>query len=35
MVPSSISTVIDEKAISDLPLNGRRFTDLSLLACRV
>jgi hypothetical protein len=31
-VPSSISTVIDEKAINELPLNGRRFTDLSLLA---
>jgi len=31
-VPSSISTVIDERAINDLPLNGRRFTDLSLLA---
>ena len=31
-VPSSVSTVVDEKAIGDLPLNGRRFTDLSLLA---
>ena len=31
-VPSSISTVLDERAINDLPLNGRRFTDLSLLA---
>jgi len=30
-VPSSISTVIDEKAINELPLNGRRFTDLSCL----
>jgi hypothetical protein len=30
--PSSISAVIDERAITDLPLNGRRFTDLSLLA---
>ena len=31
-VPSSVSTVIDERAINELPLNGRRFTDLSLLA---
>jgi hypothetical protein len=31
-VPSSLSTVIDERAINDLPVNGRRFTDLSLLA---
>ena len=30
--PSSISAVIDEQAIVGLPLNGRRFTDLSLLA---
>ncbi len=31
-VPSAVSAIIDEKAINDLPLNGRRFTDLSLLA---
>ncbi len=31
-VPSAVSAVIDERAINDLPLNGRRFTDLSLLA---
>jgi Carboxypeptidase regulatory-like domain len=30
--PSSVSAVIDEQAIIGLPLNGRRFTDLSLLA---
>jgi hypothetical protein len=30
--PSAISAVIDERAINDLPLNGRRFTDLALLA---
>lgn len=30
--PSSISTLVDERAIKDLPLNGRRFTDLLLLA---
>jgi hypothetical protein len=28
---SSVSAVVDEHAISDLPLNGRRFTDLALL----
>ncbi|MGO9404441.1 MAG: carboxypeptidase regulatory-like domain-containing protein [Terriglobales bacterium] len=30
--PSSVSALIDGKAISDLPLNGRRFTDLLLLS---
>ena len=30
--PSAISELIDERAISELPLNGRRYTDLSLLA---
>ena len=30
--PSSISALLDERAIKDLPLNGRRFTDLLLLA---
>jgi Carboxypeptidase regulatory-like domain len=30
--PSSISALVDERAIKDLPLNGRRFTDLLLLS---
>jgi hypothetical protein len=30
--PSSISALVDEQAIKDLPLNGRRFTDLLLLS---
>ena len=30
--PAAISAMIDERAINDLPLNGRRFTDLALLA---
>lgn len=29
--PSAVSAVIDEQAISNIPLNGRRFTDLLLL----
>src|SRR6185312_5274748 len=29
--PASVSDVIDERAIAELPLNGRRFTDLVLL----
>ena len=29
--PQAISSVIDERAIQELPLNGRRFTDLALL----
>src|SRR3989475_5069614 len=29
--PSAISAVIDERAINELPLNGRRYTDLALL----
>jgi Carboxypeptidase regulatory-like domain len=31
MNPSSVSDLIDEHAIKNLPLNGRRFTDLLLL----
>jgi hypothetical protein len=34
-LPSSVSTLIDEKAISDLPRNGRQFTDVSPLATGV
>ncbi len=30
--PAAVSAVIDERAVQELPLNGRRFTDLSLLA---
>jgi hypothetical protein len=29
---SSVSTLLDERAIGDLPLNGRRFSDLMLLS---
>ena len=31
MNPSLVSALLDERAIKDLPLNGRRFTDLLLL----
>jgi hypothetical protein len=31
MNPSSVSALLDERAIKNLPLNGRRFTDLLLL----
>ena len=30
--PSAVSALLDERAIGDLPLLGRRYTDLSLLA---
>ena len=30
--PGSVSALIDDRAIKDLPLNGRRFTDLLLLS---
>ena len=29
--PSAVSEVLDERAITDLPVNGRRFSDLALL----
>src|SRR6266700_1651762 len=30
--PSAVSTLLDERAVSDLPLNGRRFSDLALFS---
>lgn len=30
--PSAVSALLDERAIGDLPLPGRRYTDLSMLA---
>jgi hypothetical protein len=30
--PGPVSTLLDERAIADLPLNGRRFSDLMLLS---
>ena len=30
--PSAVSTLLDQRAVSDLPLNGRRFSDLALLS---
>jgi hypothetical protein len=30
--PSGVSAILDERAIADLPLNGRRFSDLMLLS---
>ncbi len=30
-LPAAVSSVLDERAISELPLNGRRFSDLALL----
>lgn len=29
---SSVSTLLDERAVNDLPLNGRRFSDLALFS---
>jgi hypothetical protein len=33
--PSAVSTILDERALQDLPLNGRRFSDLMLLSAGV
>jgi hypothetical protein len=30
--PAPVSTLLDERAIADLPINGRRFSDLMLLS---
>ena len=30
--PAAVSTLLDERAIADLPVNGRRFSDLMLLS---
>jgi carboxypeptidase family protein/TonB-dependent receptor-like protein len=30
--PSAVSTLLDERAIGDFPLNGRRFSDLALFS---
>src|SRR5271165_2715508 len=30
--PSAVSTLLDERALADIPLNGRRFGDLMLLS---
>ena len=30
--PTPVSTLLDERAVADLPLNGRRFSDLMLLS---
>ncbi len=30
--PSAVSTLLDERAVGDLPLNGRRFSDLALFS---
>ena len=31
-MPSAVSTLLDERALSDFPLNGRRFSDLTLFS---
>jgi Carboxypeptidase regulatory-like domain/TonB dependent receptor len=33
--PAAVSTLLDERALADIPLNGRRFPDLMLLSSNV
>ena len=33
--PAAVSTLLDERALSDMPLNGRRFSDLALFSPNV
>ena len=33
--PSAVSTLLDERALGDFPLNGRRFSDLALFSAGV
>ncbi len=33
--PTAISTLLDERALNDMPLNGRRFSDLALFSPNV
>lgn len=33
--PAAVSTLLDERALNDMPLNGRRFSDLMLLSSNV
>jgi hypothetical protein len=33
--PTAVSTLLDERALSDMPLNGRRFSDLALFSPNV
>lgn len=33
--PAAVSTLLDERALADMPLNGRRFADLMLLSSNV
>jgi hypothetical protein len=33
--PTAVSTLLDERALNDIPLNGRRFSDLALFSPNV